>query len=78
MVNAFFIILGFVLIFGGFYWLWRASGPPEESDGKTEDDERLINVGWGQYQTENVVEWRGIVAVLGGCLFIVIGIVITI
>jgi len=47
MVNAFFIILGFVLVFGGFYWLWRASGPPEESDGKTEDDERLINVGGG-------------------------------
>lgn len=71
-MNGFFIILGIVLVIGGFYWVSRCF-QPEENNRKTDDDERLIHVGLGEYQTENLVAFRAILAILFGVVFILIG-----
>jgi hypothetical protein len=73
--SVFCFTLGLISVVGGGYWMWRLSHP-QENEGKTEDDERLINVGLGEYQTENLVAFRGIVAILLGVILIIIGLVV--
>ena len=66
---------GLIMIVGGIIWLLRLS-QSEEDDKKTADDEKLINVGFGKYDTEGLVAFRGITAIVVGAIFIVVGILI--
>ena len=70
-----FIILGLIAIVGGIVWIWRLS-EPEETDQKTDDDERLIKVGFGEYNTEGLVAIRGIGLIVLGAILVVAGILI--
>jgi hypothetical protein len=70
-----FLALGLIMIVGGIIWISRLS-QPEENDKKTADDEKLINVGFGEYDTQGLVAFRGIAAIVVGAIFVLVGILI--
>ena len=71
-----FLLLGLIMIIGGIIWVSRLS-PSEEDDKKTANNgEKLINVGFGEYDTEGLVMFRGIVAIIVGIIFVVVGFLI--
>jgi len=70
-----FIGLGLIAIVGGIIWIRKLS-EPEESDKKTEEDERLINIGFGEYNTKGLVAFRGITAIVVGVICVIVGILV--
>jgi hypothetical protein len=70
-----FLALGLIMIVGGIVWISRLS-QSEENDKKTADDEKLINVGFGEYDTQGLVAFRGIAAIVVGAIFVLVGILI--
>ena len=71
-----FLLLGLIMIIGGIIWISRLS-PSEEDDKKpANNDEKLINVGFGEYNTEGLIMFRGIAAIIVGIIFLVVGILI--
>jgi hypothetical protein len=71
-----FLLLGLIMIIGGIIWVSRLS-PSEEDDKKTANNgEKLINVGFGEYDTEGLVMFRGIAAIIVGIIFVVVGFLI--
>jgi hypothetical protein len=69
-----FLILGSIAIIGGIIWISRLSRSKEDDERTTEDGDRLISVGFGEYDTEGLVMFRGIVAITIGIIFVVVGI----
>lgn len=70
-----FLVLGLIMIVGGLVWISRLS-QSEENDKKTADDEKLISVGLGEYETQGLVAFRGIAAIVVGAIFVLVGILI--
>ena len=71
-----FLLLGLIMIIGGIIWISRLSPSEEDDKKRANDDEKLINVGFGEYDTEGLVMFRGIVAIIVGIIFLVVGILI--
>jgi len=68
-----FLFLGSIMIIGGVIWISRLS-PSEDGDERTTGDgERLINVGFGEYDTEGLVRFRGIAAIIIGIILVAVG-----
>ena len=71
-----FLILGLATVIGGIIWISRLSSS-EEDDAKTaENGDRLISVGFGEYETEGLVMFRGVAAIILGIVLVVIGILL--
>lgn len=71
-----FLLLGLIMIIGGIIWISKLS-PSEKDDKKTANNgEKLINVGFGEYNTEGLVMFRGIAAIIVGIIFVVVGFLI--
>jgi hypothetical protein len=71
-----FLLLGLIMVIGGIIWISKLS-PSEEDDEKTADNgEKLINVGFGEYNTEGLVMFRGIIAIIAGIILVVVGFLI--
>jgi hypothetical protein len=71
-----FLLLGLIMIIGGIIWISRLSLSEEDDKKPANDDEKLINVGFGEYNTEGLVMFRGIPAIIVGIIFLVVGILI--
>jgi uncharacterized membrane protein HdeD (DUF308 family) len=71
-----FLLLGLIMIIGGIIWISRLSLSEEDDKKPANDDEKLINVGFGEYNTEGLVMFRGIAAIIVGIIFLVVGILI--
>jgi uncharacterized membrane protein HdeD (DUF308 family) len=69
-----FLFLGLVAIIAGIIWILRLSSSEEDDNPTTENGDRLISVGFGEYNTEGLVMFRGAVAIILGIIFIVVGI----
>lgn len=70
-----FLFVGVISIIVGVVWILRlflSNG--DEDTPINADDDRLINIGFGQYKTERLVLWRGIMALIVGIILIVLGI----
>jgi hypothetical protein len=74
-VSLGFLALGLIMIVGGIIWISRLS-QSEENEKKTDDDEKLINVGFGEYNTQGLVAFRGITAIVVGAIFVIAGILV--
>jgi len=70
--SLFLALLGLIVMVGGLIWLWRLSHP-EESDKETTDGDRLIHAGFGEYNTEGMVSFRGIALLVFGIVLILVG-----
>ena len=75
IVNLPFLFLGIVAIVGGIIWISTLSHT-EENDRKTTDDGKPVDVGLGEYNTESLVMFRGIIAVVMGLILVAIGILL--
>jgi hypothetical protein len=71
-----FLILGLATIIGGIIWIARLSSSEEDDNKTAKNGDRLISVGFGEYDTEGLVIFRGVVAILLGTIFVVIGILL--
>ena len=71
-----FLLLGLIMIIGGIIWISRLSPSEEDDKKRANDDEKLINVGFGEYDTEGLVMFRGIAAIIVGIIFLAVGILI--
>jgi len=71
-----FLLLGLIMIIGGIIWISRVSPSEEDDKKRANDDEKLINVGFGEYDTEGLVMFRGIAAIIAGIIFLAVGILI--
>lgn len=71
-----FLLLGVIMIVGGIVWVLRLSSSEKENEKTTDDGEKLVNVGFGEYDTEGLVMFRGIVAIIVGIIFVVVGFLI--
>jgi hypothetical protein len=71
-----FLILGLATIIGGIIWIARLSGSEEDDNKTVKNGESLISVGFGEYDTEGLVIFRGVVAIILGMVSVVIGILL--
>lgn len=71
-----FLILGLATIIGGIIWIARLSSSEEDDNKTAKNGDRLISVGFGEYDTESLVLFRGVVAIILGIAFVVIGILL--
>jgi len=71
-----FLLLGLITIIGGIIWISRLSHSEEDAKKTANDGEKLINVGFGEYNTEGLVMFRGIAAIIIGIIFVVVGFLI--
>lgn len=71
-----FLILGLGTIIGGIIWIARLSSSEEDDNKTARNGDRLISVGFGEYDTEGLVLFRGVVAIILGTIFVVIGILL--
>jgi hypothetical protein len=71
-----FILLGLITIIGGIIWISRLSSSEEDAKKTASDGEKLVNVGFGEYDTEGLVRFRGIAAIIVGIIFVVVGFLI--
>lgn len=71
-----FVLLGFILIIGGIFWILRLFLSEDDDDRRSDDDERLISRGCGEYDTEGLVLFDALVAIILGIVSIVTGILI--
>ncbi len=71
-----FLILGLATIIGGIIWIARLSSSEEDDNKTVKNGESLISVGFGEYDTEGLVIFRGVVAIILGMVSVVIGILL--
>jgi hypothetical protein len=71
-----FLILGLATIIGGIIWIARLSSSEEDDNKTAKNGESLISVGFGEYDTEGLVIFRGVVAIILGMVSVVIGILL--
>ncbi len=71
-----FLILGLATIIGGIIWIARLSSSEEDDNKTVKNGDRLISVGFGEYDTEGLVIFRGVVAIILGMVSVVIGILL--
>jgi len=71
-----FLILGLAAIIGGIIWIARLSSSEEDDNKTVKNGDRLISVGFGEYDTEGLVIFRGVVAIILGMVSVVIGILL--
>jgi hypothetical protein len=71
-----FLILGLVTVIGGIIWIARLSSSEEDDNKTVKNGDRLISVGFGEYDTEGLVIFRGVVAIILGMVSVVIGILL--
>jgi hypothetical protein len=71
-----FFVLGLAMIMGGIVFLIFKLSRSEWDDDEitTEDGDRLIRVGFGEYNTEGMVMFRGVVVIVIGIILVIIGI----
>jgi uncharacterized membrane protein HdeD (DUF308 family) len=69
-------VVGLVIIMGGIVFLIFRLSRSEWDDDEitTQDGDRLIRVGFGTYETEGMVMFEGMVAIIIGIIFVIIGI----
>ena len=75
-VSIGFLLLGLIAIIGGIIWISKLSRSEWDDEKTTDNGERLINVGWGDYNTEGLVMFRGIAAIIVGIILVVAGFLI--
>jgi hypothetical protein len=61
---------------GGIIWIARLSSSEEDDNKSAKNGDRLVSVGFGEYDTEGLVIFRGVVAIILGIVFFVIGILL--
>ncbi len=71
-----FLIPGLATIIGGIIWIARLSSSEEDDNKTVKNGDRLISVGFGEYDTEGLVIFRGVVAIILGMVSVVIGILL--
>lgn len=71
-----FLILGLATIIGGIIWIARLSSSEEDDNKTVKNGDRLISVGFDEYDTEGLVIFRGVVAIILGMVSVVIGILL--
>jgi vacuolar-type H+-ATPase subunit I/STV1 len=71
-----FILLGLIMITGGIIWISKLSHSEGDDEKTTDNGERLINVGFGEYDTEGLVVFRIIAAIIIGIILVVAGFLI--
>jgi hypothetical protein len=71
-----FLILGLATIIGGIIWIARLSSSEEDDNKTVKNGESLISVGFGEYDTEGLVIFRGVVVIILGMVSVVIGILL--
>jgi hypothetical protein len=71
-----FLLLGLIMIIGGIIWISKLSRSEEDDEKTTDNGEKLINVGFGEYDTEGLVMFRVIAAIIVGIILVVAGFLI--
>jgi hypothetical protein len=71
-----FLLLGLIMIIGGIIWISKLSRSEEDDEKTTDNGEKLINVGFGEYDTEGLVIFRVIAAIIAGIILVVAGFLI--
>jgi uncharacterized membrane protein HdeD (DUF308 family) len=71
-----FLLLGLIMIIGGIIWISKLSRSEEDDEKTTDNGERLVNVGFGEHDTEGLVMFRGIAAIIVGIILVVAGFLI--
>jgi hypothetical protein len=71
-----FLLLGLIMIMGGIIWISKLSRSEEDDEKTTDNGEKLINVGFGEYDTEGLVMFRVIAAIIVGIILVVAGFLI--